>query len=61
MGFFLISIAAINEVVRQSVPTDLWVMFRVYGIVVLGVLFFLSQIPLMKRHLIEDGTTGFDP
>ena len=58
MGLFLIAIAAVNEMVRLSVPTDLWVMFRVYGILVLTALFFLSQIPLIKRHLIEDGTTG---
>ena len=58
MGLFLIAIAAVNEAVRQSVPTDLWVMFRVYGILLLTALFFVSQIPLIKRHLIEDETTG---
>ena len=58
MGLFLIAIAAINEVVRRSLSTDLWVMFRVYGILLLTALFFLSQIPLIKRHLIEDGKTG---
>ena len=58
MGLFLLAIAAINEVVRQSLPTDLWVIFRVYGIVLLTALFFVSQIPLIKRHLVEDVTTG---
>ena len=58
MGLFLIAIAAVNEVVRLSVSTDLWVMFRVYGILMLTALFFLSQIPLIKRHLIEDSATG---
>ena len=60
MGLFLIFIAATNEMVRHSVPTDLWVMFRVYGILLLTALFFVSQIPLIKRHLIEDGTTDSD-
>jgi len=58
MGLFLIAIAAVNEVVRRSVETDLWVMFRVYGILLLTALFFVSQIPLIKRHLIEERTTG---
>ena len=60
MGIFLIAIAAANEVVRQSVSTDIWVMFRVYGIAGLAVLFFLSQIPLVKRHLIEEREPGAD-
>ena len=58
MGVFLIAIAAVNEVVRRSASTDLWVMFRVYGILVLSALFFLSQVPLIKRHMIDDGTNG---
>ena len=58
MGLFLIAIAATNEVVRRSLPTDLWVIFRVYGILLLTALFFLSQIPLIRRHMIDDGTTG---
>ena len=61
MGVFLIAIAVVNEVVRRSAPTDLWVMFRVYGILVLSALFFLSQVPLIKRHMIEDSTNGSNP
>lgn len=60
MGIFLIAIAIANEVVRQSVSTDLWVMFRVYGIAGLSVLFFLSQIPLLRHHLIDPEETGTD-
>jgi intracellular septation protein len=60
MGIFLIAIAAANEAVRASVSTDLWVLFRVYGILVLTALFFLAQVPLIKRHLIEDVVTGTD-
>ena len=60
MGVFLIAIAAINEAVRHALPTDLWVIFRVYGILALAGLFFVSQIPFIKRHLVEDGTTDSD-
>lgn len=57
MGWFLIAVATLNEVVRQSAPTDLWVMFRVYGILALTALFFMLQLPLLKRHMSESGTT----
>ena len=60
MGVFLIAIAAINEVVRQVVSTDAWVVFRVYGILLLTVVFFLSQTPLIKRHWIEDDAAEAD-
>jgi len=60
MGVFLIAIAAINEVVRQVVSTDAWVVFRVYGILLLTVVFFLSQTPLIKRHWIEDDAAESD-
>lgn len=54
LGLFLIAIALINEVVRYSVSTDMWVAFRVYGILGLNAVFLVTQIPIMKRHLIED-------
>jgi intracellular septation protein len=54
MGVFLMAIAALNEVVRQVVSTDAWVAFRVYGILLLTIVFFLSQTPLIMRHWVED-------
>ena len=60
MGVFLIAIAAINEVVRQLVSTDAWVAFRVYGILLLTIMFFLTQTPLIKRHWIEDEAAEAD-
>ena len=60
MGVFLIAIALTNEVVRASVSTDLWVMFRVYGILVLAALFFLAQMPLINRYMIDEEETGTD-
>jgi intracellular septation protein len=60
MSLFLFAIAVANEGVRHLMPTDLWVIFRVYGILGLSVLFFLSQIPLLKRHMIEESLTGTD-
>lgn len=60
MGMFLIGIAAINELVRQLVSTDAWVVFRVYGILLLTIVFFVSQTPLIKRHWTEDEAAEAD-
>ncbi|MBL4740650.1 MAG: septation protein IspZ [Sneathiella sp.] len=54
LGLFLIAIAITNEIVRYSVSTDMWVAFRVYGILALNVVFLATQIPIIKRHLVED-------
>jgi len=54
LGLFLIAIAILNEIVRYSVSTDMWVAFRVYGILGLNAVFLATQIPIMKRHLIEE-------
>jgi intracellular septation protein len=58
MGVFLIGVAVANEVIRASVSTDLWVIFRVYGILVLTALFFIAQVPLIKRHMIDEEEAG---
>ena len=58
MGVFLIGVAVANEIVRASVSTDLWVIFRVYGILVLTALFFIAQVPLIKRHMIDEEEAG---
>lgn len=54
LGLFMIAIAIANELVRMSVSDDLWVIFRVYGILVLNALFFVTQIPIIKRHMTDD-------
>jgi intracellular septation protein len=53
-GFFFFFLAGLNEVVRRSVETDLWVNFKVFGILPLTLLFAFSQIPLMFRHELRD-------
>ncbi|USG62758.1 septation protein IspZ [Sneathiella marina] len=54
LGLFLIAIGILNEAVRHITSNDLWVAFRVYGILGLNCLFFFSQIPLIKRHMTEE-------
>ncbi len=54
MGWFFIAIATLNEIVWRSVETDIWVNFRVFGILGLTLLFLLSQIPMTLRHMVSD-------
>lgn len=49
-ALFFIVTAAINELVWRTQSTDLWVNFKVFGILALNLLFMLTQIPLIKRH-----------
>ncbi len=47
---FFIVMAGINEVVWRTQSTDVWVGFKVFGILGLSFLFMLSQMPLLQRH-----------
>lgn len=53
-GLFFLLLAVINEVVWRTQTTDLWVSFKVFGIMPLTVLFALSQTPLLMRHAIPE-------
>lgn len=52
-GVFFLLLAALNEVVWRSVSTDLWVDFKVFGIMPLTFAFALAQTPLLSRHSAE--------
>jgi len=43
-----------NEVVWRSVSTDLWVDFKVFGIMPITMVFAVAQTPLLRRHALED-------
>jgi intracellular septation protein len=49
-GFFFFFLAAMNEVLRRVVSTDVWVNFKVFGILPLTFAFALAQLPLIMRH-----------
>jgi intracellular septation protein len=56
-GLFFFALAALNEIVWRTVSTDLWVNFKVFGILPLTLLFALSQAPLMSRHMLAESNT----
>jgi intracellular septation protein len=52
-SFFFFFLAVLNEIVRRVVTTDVWVNFKVFGILPLTLLFAMTQLPLMMRHEIK--------
>ncbi|MCX5513889.1 septation protein A [Kaistia algarum] len=52
-GLFFLLLAVLNEVIWRSFPTDVWVNFKVFGIMPLTFLFTLAQLPLVNRTSIE--------
>ena len=51
--FFLLS-AILNEVVWRTQTTELWVNFKVFGLTGLTFIFFITQLPMIKRFTLED-------
>jgi intracellular septation protein len=48
--FFLV-MAAVNEAVWRTQTTDVWVTFKVFGIMALTFLFVISQVYFMRAHM----------
>ena len=53
IGFF-IALAVLNEFVWRTQSTDIWVNFKVFGILPITFIFTLTQFPLIKKYQIED-------
>jgi intracellular septation protein len=53
-GLFFLALAAVNEAVWRGTNTDIWVSFKVWGIIPLIFLFALAQTPLLLRHQKTD-------
>ncbi|MBL8769796.1 MAG: septation protein IspZ [Phenylobacterium sp.] len=49
-GMFF-ALAAINEVVWRTQPDTVWVVFRFPGLMILTLVFTLSQVPLLMRYM----------
>ena len=50
--FFLV-LAVLNEIVWRNVSTDMWVDFKVFGVMPLTLLFGALQMPLLKKYSVE--------
>jgi intracellular septation protein len=50
-GVYYLATAALNEVVWRTQPEPLWVAFRFPGLQIMSVLFVLTQLPFMMKHM----------
>lgn len=51
--FFLV-LAALNEVVWRSTTTDQWVFFKTWLTLPITLVFAISQMPVMNRHMLPE-------
>ena len=52
-AIFFFVLALINEIVWRTQTTDLWVSFKLFGVVPLTFLFAALQVPLLNKYSIE--------
>ncbi len=53
-ALFCVGMAALNEIVWRTQSEDFWVNFKVIGSILLTFLFMVTQLPMIKRHMLPD-------
>lgn len=53
-GIFFLCLAGANEIVWRHFSTDTWVAFKVFGILGCTFLFFLAQMPMLKKYELPE-------
>jgi intracellular septation protein len=49
-GVFFFVLAVINEILWRNFSTEVWISFKVWGVMPLTVLFSMSQLPLLSKY-----------
>lgn len=52
-AYFFLFIALLNEIIWRNFSENFWVNFKVFGIVILTIVFIVSQLGFIKKHHIE--------
>jgi intracellular septation protein len=52
-ALFFFALAILNEIIWRNASTDVWVDFKVFGVVPLTFLFGALQVPLLKKYAVE--------
>ena len=52
-AIFFFALAVLNEIVWRNTSTDVWVDFKVFGVMPLTFLFGALQMPLLKKYAVE--------
>jgi len=53
-AIFFFVLAVLNEIVWRNTSTDVWVDFKVFGVMPLTLVFGALQVPLLKRYAVEE-------
>ena len=53
-GLFFAAMAALNEIVWRTTDTDTWVMFKVWGLMILTFGFAMTQVKVFEQHRLPD-------
>ena len=53
VGFFIF-LAILNEAVWRTQTEEFWINFKVWGILPITLLFTIFQLPLIKRHKVDE-------
>ena len=51
-AIFFVALAILNEIVWRTQTTDVWVSFKVFGVLPLTFLFAVLQFPLMSKYAV---------
>jgi intracellular septation protein len=57
-AFFFFALAVLNEIVWRNFSTDLWVSFKLFGVVPLTFLFAAAQYPLLMKYARPQTSPG---
>lgn len=60
-ALFFFVLAGLNEFVWRMFPTDVWVSFKVFGVMPITIVFALAQLPLMQRHALPEAEAPASP
>jgi len=52
-AIFFLALAVLNEIVWRNTSTNVWVDFKVFGVLPLTLLFGALQMPLLKKYAVE--------
>ena len=51
---FFVALAILNEIIWRTQSTDIWVNFKVFGILPITFIFTIAQFSIVKKYMIED-------
>jgi len=52
-ALFFLALAVLNEIVWRNTSTDIWVNFKVFGVLPLTLVFGALQYPLLRKYAVE--------